>query len=416
MFYPPSPDSEPEIGTPTGQQTANFQPSEPISELGDEAPTTQPPSNFLPTESATEPEPPTGQPTSGFQPPVPPQNGSGFPQGYPPAYPFYPPILTAKQRFRKTATAIGTGFLLMLLVPYGLPFLLARFGAGELLFEVAADDHGALVFQLVFSTLMFSLPYLVTVWMQGRRFREVVNFEKPDRARFLPVVLIGFSFCMIANVVGTAFTQFLSNLGLTADMPDLPMPRDWSGVCLAFLAIAVEPALMEEFALRGVVLGSLRRYSDGAAVLISAILFAAMHGNLEQIPFAFLVGVVLGVAYVKTGSLWTGVCIHFLNNLFSLVLTYILEGGGLTTAGQIAVQSVAMIVVLALGLIGLRMLGGKEGDLFTFPAAEPQQPGEGKPTLLRWFFSSPVVIIGLVVAGLEVLALILQNLLPTMLY
>ena len=74
---------------------------------------------------------------------------------------------------------------------------------------------------------------------------------------------------------------------------------------------AIVPAVFEEFAFRGVVLNKLRKFGDSYAIIMSAVLFGLMHGNLSQIPFAFILGLVIGFIAVKTNSIIPGILIHF---------------------------------------------------------------------------------------------------------
>lgn len=85
----------------------------------------------------------------------------------------------------------------------------------------------------------------------------------------------------------------------------------WQGVVLA---VVVAP-LTEELLFRGVILrGFLGRWKPWSAIATTALLFAGMHINPAQMPVAFLLGLVLGWVYVRTGSL--GLCFlgHALNN------------------------------------------------------------------------------------------------------
>ena len=72
----------------------------------------------------------------------------------------------------------------------------------------------------------------------------------------------------------------------------------------------------EEVAFRGAVLrsllGSFRNH--WAAIAISAVLFAVVHGNPVQMPHTFLVGLLLGWMYYRTGSILPGVVLHWVNN------------------------------------------------------------------------------------------------------
>ena len=58
---------------------------------------------------------------------------------------------------------------------------------------------------------------------------------------------------------------------------------------------------------------------------MASLVFAMMHCNLIQAPFALIVGFALGYLSIRTGTLWTGIVIHAVNNTVSLVFTYLME-------------------------------------------------------------------------------------------
>ena len=67
------------------------------------------------------------------------------------------------------------------------------------------------------------------------------------------------------------------------------------------------------------VLNSLRKFGDWPAIFVSAFLFGILHGNFIQIPFAFVVGIGLGIATVMTNSLWPAIIAHFINNSYAIL-------------------------------------------------------------------------------------------------
>ena len=93
---------------------------------------------------------------------------------------------------------------------------------------------------------------------------------------------------------------------------------------LMFLGMCIMPAIFEEFLLRGLLYGSLRHLLDKhVSVAIVAGVFTLMHQQydwhillLNVLPLA----VFLGYARANTGSIWTGVFLHMLNNCASMVL------------------------------------------------------------------------------------------------
>ena len=88
------------------------------------------------------------------------------------------------------------------------------------------------------------------------------------------------------------------------------------------LAIALIGPITEEITFRGVLMNKLREKGLGpwAAILLSAFVFGAVHGNPAQIPFAMIVGVILGIIYHKTRSLILCCVLHVLNNTWAVVM------------------------------------------------------------------------------------------------
>ena len=58
-----------------------------------------------------------------------------------------------------------------------------------------------------------------------------------------------------------------------------------------------------------------------AAVLISALIFGALHFNVVQFLYACVMGCFLGVAYIRTHRLWVVMVAHGLTNLVVILAT-----------------------------------------------------------------------------------------------
>ena len=85
-------------------------------------------------------------------------------------------------------------------------------------------------------------------------------------------------------------------------------------------AFAVAPAICEELAFRGLILSGFRhRGREGLAVLFSAILFGVMHMIPQQVFNAALLGLVLGLLVVKSGSILPAMLFHFVNNALGVL-------------------------------------------------------------------------------------------------
>ena len=90
---------------------------------------------------------------------------------------------------------------------------------------------------------------------------------------------------------------------------------------LGVVVIALLGPVAEELCFRGAVLGGMLRLGcrPWTAVLVSSLLFGLIHFNPAQVPFAFAMGLVLGVLYLRTGSLLLPMLVHVVNNSLSVV-------------------------------------------------------------------------------------------------
>ncbi|MBQ4155854.1 MAG: CPBP family intramembrane metalloprotease, partial [Clostridia bacterium] len=131
-----------------------------------------------------------------------------------------------------------------------------------------------------------------------------------------------FGFALVANIFTAIFNFVLENFfdfkAITSDIGSSTTDDPFEFIFI-LICSAIFPALVEEFAFRGMILGSLKKFGDWPAILISSIVFAVFHGNFVQIPFAFLVGVALGIIVVISGSIWTSILAHFLINAYAVI-------------------------------------------------------------------------------------------------
>ena len=162
----------------------------------------------------------------------------------------------------------------------------------------------------------------------------------------LTIVFLGTAVCLACSYVNSVLypiPENAYNMLMTSDLD-----RGYK-LILMFISTAIVPAFVEELLFRGMILSNLRPYSESGAILISALLFGLMHQTPFQIFYTTAVGVVFGIVYVKTGTIWSGVLLHFFNNFFSVIQTYLLEIYDVKTGNL--VYSIMTCAVIGLGII-----------------------------------------------------------------
>lgn len=89
---------------------------------------------------------------------------------------------------------------------------------------------------------------------------------------------------------------------------------------ISFIQVCVLAPIIEEILMRGFLLGGLSlSYGKTIALLISALFFALLHFNMVQTLSAFICGIVLGLLYLHTGSIFCCILAHIGYNLISYI-------------------------------------------------------------------------------------------------
>ncbi|MEF9984602.1 MAG: type II CAAX endopeptidase family protein [Oscillospiraceae bacterium] len=143
----------------------------------------------------------------------------------------------------------------------------------------------------------------------------------PDNKKFFPVVAFSMGVSVIGIITSIIFALLLNIFGFSFSAEAVYPPKDIVELLIFITKSVFLAAVTEEFVFRGAVLQSLRRFGDGFAIIVSSIIFAAVHANFVQAPTAFLMGITLSFAVIITRSIWTGVTIHILHNGFLVILT-----------------------------------------------------------------------------------------------
>lgn len=149
---------------------------------------------------------------------------------------------------------------------------------------------------------------------------------------------------------------------------------------MAFLTVAVTPAIGEELLLRGVVQRRIFQPWFGnphLAIWLSAILFSAMHLEFAGFAPRMVLGVLLGYAYYWTQSLWVPIGLHLLFNGIQVIAVYVT--GEFNPEAELAETPPwwlgigSLILTICIGVYAQRKFGDQE--------AQTNDEEEGKPLI-----------------------------------
>lgn len=183
--------------------------------------------------------------------------------------------------------------------------------------QVLHLETGIVVTQL----LLILLPAVIYLRRRNSLTREFTRLRMfaPRQLPLLVIIMV----CGLVLVLGYGLVleTLFSRLGWS--MPDLfPPPQTLDALLLYLLLIAVLPGVCEEFLFRGTLMPLLEKHGVLTALFFSSFLFGIFHLSAVRLPGTFILGFVIGLAVLKTGSLLAGMFMHALNNAVALTLMF----------------------------------------------------------------------------------------------
>ena len=195
---------------------------------------------------------------------------------------------------------------------------------------ISKAEIGMEFLQFIMYPLSF-IPAMIFASLQSKNNSFFSKGYKLDSNNFGH--LGAFKAVLLAIVLALAGNFVLDILGYV--LPEMPeylkeaMESLTGGnFFLDFICVSIFAPFFEEWLCRGEILRGLLNYkrADGSrgikpvwAILLSAAIFAVIHGNIWQGLVAFLIGCLMGYVYYKTGSLKLTMIMHFVNNTMALV-------------------------------------------------------------------------------------------------
>lgn len=209
----------------------------------------------------------------------------------------------------KKKMVLGASILFLLIV-------LINIGAGFI------DFSGVPLFAtILISQGMIIIPVLIYVLVTRQNLFQLIRLRKMNIWSLLLVIPLTYllqPLLISINAISMSFSTNILAGTMGSIMDELPY--------IAFLSLmAILPALVEEITFRGVLLNSFHRDSNPwPGIIFSAICFGAMHMNLNQITYALVLGLLMGIILEATGSILSTMVVHFVFNGTSTTLVYML--------------------------------------------------------------------------------------------
>lgn len=171
--------------------------------------------------------------------------------------------------------------------------------------------------------LLLAVPPIFVAWYLKIDLKETFSLRMPSLLHTVGALLMAASIVPVSSMV----SQWISGLSPAFRSGDQLFEQQarllTSGSLVTMItAFAVVPGICEELLFRGFLTAGLRgRMSNRMVVVIVGVLFGVFHIYIEKIPIVSLLGMVLTLICLNSGSILVSIVVHIANNGLGLLAT-----------------------------------------------------------------------------------------------
>ncbi|NNG65677.1 CPBP family intramembrane glutamic endopeptidase [Caldanaerobacter subterraneus] len=207
---------------------------------------------------------------------------------------------------------------------------------------------GILITEIVFVLI----PVIVYLLIKRYDVKYVLRLNPLKSEFVLLLVLIAIASWGVSGFLAVLTNYFLSKLGKVPVM-QIPPAQDLNELIVQLIIFGLVAACCEEIFMRGLVMRSFEMRGSIKSVVITAILFAMLHLNVQNFLSILFLGTILGYVVYRTDSIFAGMIVHFTNNAISTILSYFISQSGMANVSGVERISIPFSAVLFYGVIAV---------------------------------------------------------------
>lgn len=242
--------------------------------------------------------------------------------------------------------------------------------------EVVNFLRGMQVIQFV---SLLVIPVFICLWLFSTDNKKYLGWKNPSQPGY---IIAGVGVMLIA----IPFTNWLGQLNQS-----IPFPSGWEAwmkqqeeeagrtikallsrhtiqdLLLNLVLIAGLAAVGEELLFRGMAQRLLIKMfkSPLAGIIVSAAIFSAMHMQFYGFLPRFALGILLGLIYWYSGSLWLAMLAHFIYDAVLIILAY-LYPEMLNDENTVPLTNLALAGTISLALVSVLVIWMKKKSAITY--------------------------------------------------
>ena len=176
------------------------------------------------------------------------------------------------------------------------------------------------------------IAYAITIPLCMLIARTVPKYQDEQKekwkiSKLLLFLMLSIGLMMIGNFVSQIMQGVVSLITGHKMTNPLDSILNDNNILGSIVLVAIIAPFVEEFLFRKVLIDRVRVYGDKVTMVLSGVLFGLFHGNLFQVVYAMLLGMLLAYVYLKTSNIWYCIGLHMVINIIGGVLPLLLLHG-----------------------------------------------------------------------------------------
>jgi len=199
-----------------------------------------------------------------------------------------------------------------------------------------ANANAMKVMQLVSTIFMFLIPALMLGWIVHKKPLPYLGFNL--KFTWEQIVLVVF-IAVMALLAGSLLGDLNEKIPISKHLQDyfknkeneyseqimaIAQIRNFSEFLIALFVIALMPAIVEETFFRGAMQQLFISWfrNPWVGIVVTGVIFSAIHFSYYGFLTRAMLGIVLGLLFYYSKSIWLNILAHFLNNAAAVSQLY----------------------------------------------------------------------------------------------
>lgn len=203
----------------------------------------------------------------------------------------------------------------------------------------------------------YILPFPIFYWLMKKLDDVEIEKSGVTAKTFMLYIAITITLMWIGNILGLIITLLLGGAMQTDIGNPVQQLINSTDIWLNLIIISIFAPICEEILFRKFLIDKTIKYGAKVSIILSAVLFAFFHGNLNQFFYAFLMGGFFAYVYIKTGKITYTIILHAIVNFMGSVVSIIIANSVMNIQTKLNPVDASIIIAYFLVLIIFWIIG-----------------------------------------------------------